>query len=155
MIEEKLKKLGLKLPSPPAPAGAYTPYVFADNLLFISGQLPWVEKKLKFTGKLGKELNLQQGKECAKICCLNALSVIKMALGDLNKIKVVVKVIGTVSSADNFYQQPLVVNGASELLLEVFGEKGKHSRAVSGVNVLPLNAPVMIEMVIDVQSTFT
>lgn len=149
--EINLKKLNIILPDPPKPAGAYLPYNISKKIIYVAGQLPWVEGSLKFTGKLGKELSLEQGYESAKICCINAMAVLKSALKNLSKVKKILKVIGTVSCSEDFFEQPKVVNGCSELLLEVFGEKGKHSRAVSGTNVLPLNAPVMIEIIAEIK----
>lgn len=148
--ELNLKKLKIILPKPPVPAGAYVSYTISKKIIYVAGQLPWVEGKLKYTGKLGKELTLEQGYECAKICCINSISVLKSAV-KLKKIKQILKVVGTVSCSEDFYEQPKVVNGCSELLLQVFGEKGRHSRAVSGTNALPLNAPLMIEIIAEIE----
>jgi len=146
-FENRIKELGLKIPKPPKPMGAYVPYVKAGKFVYIAGEKATVEDKLVYKGKLGKDLSLEEGYESARIACLNCLGSLKAAVGDLNKIEQIVKVVGYVNSADGFNQQPKVINGASELLLSIFGEKGKHARVAVGVNELPSDSPVEVEMI--------
>ncbi|PIQ25851.1 hypothetical protein COW36_22195 [bacterium (Candidatus Blackallbacteria) CG17_big_fil_post_rev_8_21_14_2_50_48_46] len=149
-ITEKLASLGLELPPAPKPVAAYIPAVLYGNLLFISGQLPLKDGKLLHTGKVGQEVSIEEAYAAARQCTLNALSVAQDVLGDLDRITQIVKVGGFVQSADGFSDQPKVINGASELLGEIFGEQGRHARAAVGVNELPLNAAVEVEFVIGV-----
>ena len=150
-IEKRLKELNYKLPEPPKPVASYIPVIKSGNLVFTAGQIALEENKLKYEGKVGQDLTLEQGYEAAKLCVLNCLSVIKDEIGDLNRIKKIVKVTGYVSSSDNFNEQPKVLNGASELLGEIFYDKGKHVRSAVGVNELPLNSAVEIEMIVEVR----
>jgi len=150
--EKKLQEMGIDLPTPPKPVASYVPTVQTGNLVFVSGQLPFVEGSLKYEGKVGGEVSLDEGYEAAKLCTINCLSVIKGEIGDLSKVKRIVKLTGYVSSAENFNKQPQVINGASDFLGEVFGKKGEHSRAAVGVNELPLNTPVEIEMIVEVDN---
>ena len=147
--EDALAKLGLSLPSVSKPVAAYVPGVRVGNLLFVSGQLPFVDGKLPKTGRLGEGVTVDEGKEMARTCVLNALAVVKAEAGDLSRVKRVVRVGAFVASANDFTQQPQVANGASELLQQVFGEAGRHARAAVGVNVLPLGAPVEVEMLVE------
>lgn len=149
MIEDKLKEMGLTLPSMPKPAGSYIPSVKIHDLVFISGQVPFVNDQLR-TGKLGKDLTTEDGYECAKICALNALSVIKSELGSLDNIHRIVKVSGYVNCVDDFTDQPKVLNGASDLFGQLFGDKGKHSRIAIGSNSLPLNSAVEIDVIFQI-----
>lgn len=146
--EAKLKELGYSLPEPPKPIASYVPSVRVGKLLFVSGVLPLINDKLLYAGKLGKEVALEQGYEAARVAALNALSIVKSSLGNLEKMKRIVKLVGYVVSAEGFIDQPKVVNGASDLLIQVFGEKGKHSRVAVGVMELPRGAPVEIEMMV-------
>jgi enamine deaminase RidA (YjgF/YER057c/UK114 family) len=148
--EESLAKLGLALPAAPKPVAAYVPSVRTGNLVFVAGQLPFVDGKLPKTGKLGAGVTLEEGQQLARTAALNALAIVKAEVGDLSKVKRVVRVGAFVASADSFTDQPKVANGASELLQQVFGDKGKHARAAVGVNVLPLDAPVEVELVVEV-----
>ena len=150
-FEAKVKELGLTLPEAPKPVAAYVPAVKVEDYVYTSGQIPFVNGELKFKGKLGKELTLEQGYEAAKVCALNCLAVIKGQIGSLDNIKQIVKVTGFVSSASGFNDQPKVINGASELLGEIFGEQGQHARAAVGVNELPVDAAVEVEMVVKVK----
>jgi enamine deaminase RidA (YjgF/YER057c/UK114 family) len=147
-VEEKLKSLGLTLPQTPKPVAAYIPAIQVNDMVYTSGQLPIVEGELKFKGKLGREISKEQGYEATKICALNALSAIKGIIGDLDRIEQVVKVVGFVASAEGFIEQPAVVNGASEFLKELFGEKGAHARSAVGMAELPLGAAVELEMIV-------
>ena len=149
-IENKIKELGLQLPEPPKPLAAYIPAKQAGNLVFTAGQLPMVNGEIILKGLLGQEIEIEPAYNAAKICTLNALSAIKGVIGDLDKIKQVVRVVGYVASVPTFTQQPAVVNGASEFLLEVFGDKGKHARSAVGMAVLPLNAAVEIELTVEI-----
>lgn len=151
-VESKLKELGLDLPEAPKPVAAYVPAVLTDGWVYTSGQIPFVNGELKFKGKVGKEMTPEQGYEAAKICCLNCLSVVKAQIGDLDKIEKIVKLTGFVSSAPGFNGQPSVINGASELLGQLFGDKGQHARAAVGVNELPLDATVEVEMIVKVKA---
>ncbi|MFQ5800865.1 MAG: RidA family protein [Candidatus Hydrothermarchaeales archaeon] len=149
--EETIKTLGMALPEPPAPIGAYLPAIRSGNLLFLSGVLPIVDGRLAFEGKLGLGLGIDEGYEAAGIACLNALAIVKKELGSLDKVKRIVKVTGYVASSPGFYDQPKVVNGASELLQKVFGNKGKHARAAVGCPSLPADSPVEVEMIVEVE----
>ncbi|MBI1820406.1 MAG: RidA family protein [Nitrospirae bacterium] len=149
-IHDKLKKMNISLPPPPIPVAAYVPAVTAGDLVFISGTLPMKEGKLLFTGKLGKDLTVEQGVECARQAALNALATLQKQIGDLSRVKQIVRLTGFVASSEGFNQQPQVLNGASLLLGELFEEKGKHARAAVGAAELPLNAPVEIELIVQI-----
>jgi enamine deaminase RidA (YjgF/YER057c/UK114 family) len=148
--EDRLAELGLSLPAVVPPVAAYVPAVRSGSLVWTSGQLPMVEGKMPATGKVGAEVDADQAKELARTCALNALAAIKAEVGDLSAVRRVVKVVGFVASAPEFTGQPGVVNGASELLGEVFGEAGRHARSAVGVVALPLDAPVEVELVVEV-----
>ncbi|MEK7432980.1 MAG: RidA family protein [Cyanobacteriota bacterium] len=147
-IENRLKELGIELPTAPTPAGSYVPAVTAGNMVFVSGQLPTVAGELKYKGKVGTDISLEDANHAAKVCIINALAVLKAHLGSLDNIEKIVRLGGFVNSSDGFTMQPKVINGASDFLFEVFGEKGQHARAAVGVNELPLNAAVEIEMTV-------
>lgn len=149
--EDKLTVLGLSLPKPPAPVGAYLRARRTGNLLFLAGQIPFVEGKVKYSGKVGGELELKEGYEAAKLCALNALSVMKAELGSLDRIVQLVRVTGFVCSAEGFTDQAKVVNGASELFGDVLGEAGGHARIAIGVASLPLGAAVELEVIAEVE----
>lgn len=146
----RIKELGITLPEVAKPAGAYVPAVQSGNLVFTAGQIPLVEGKLVATGKVGKEISVEQARDIARICALNALAAIKGVVGDLDRVKKVVKVVGFVASTADFTQQPQVVNGASELLEQILGANGIHARSAVGVAVLPLDAPVEIELIVEI-----
>ena len=148
--DERLAELGLTLPEVAAPVAAYVPAVRSGPYVYTSGQLPIVSGSLVATGKVGAEISAEQGKDLARICALNALAAVKAELGDLARIRRVVKVVGFVASAPDFTGQPGVVNGASELLGEVFGAAGKHARSAVGVASLPRNTPVEVELIVEV-----
>jgi len=148
--EERLAELGLSLPAVVPPVAAYVPAVRSGSLVWTSGQLPMVEGKMPATGKVGAEVGADEAKELARTCALNALAAIKAEVGDLSAVRRVVKVVGFVASAPEFTGQPGVVNGASELLGEVFGDAGRHARSAVGVVALPLDAPVEVELVVEV-----
>jgi enamine deaminase RidA (YjgF/YER057c/UK114 family) len=151
-IEARLLQLGFSLPDPPKPVGAYLTTRQAGDLLFLSGTTCYTPEGLLFKGRVGKELTLQDGYAAARQTMLNLLSVAKDALGNLDRVEYVIKLNGYVNSAPDFDRQPEVINGASDLLEQVFGERGKHARTSIGVNVLPGNIPVEIEMVLQVRS---
>ena len=146
---QRISDLGIVLPQVATPAGAYVPAVVSGNLVFTAGQIPLVEGKLAATGKVGKDLSAEQAREIARICALNAVAAVKSVIGDLDRVKKIVKVVGFVASDPEFSQQPAVVNGASELLEQIFGDKGIHARSAVGVAVLPLNAPVEVELIVE------
>jgi enamine deaminase RidA (YjgF/YER057c/UK114 family) len=148
-VESRLAELGLELPEVATPAGAYVPAVISGNLVFTAGQIPLVDGKLMAEGRLGAEISAEEGKDIAQRCALNAIAAVKSALGDLERVKKVVKVVGFVASNPEFTAQPGVVNGASELLQAAFGDKGIHARSAVGVAVLPLNSPVEVELVVE------
>jgi enamine deaminase RidA (YjgF/YER057c/UK114 family) len=150
-VNEKMKELGIVLPEAPAPGGIYTPArEFGDRYVYSSGCGPQVNGVPVYTGKVGSDLTLEQGQEAARACMMNVLSVVKRQVGDLSCIKSVVKVLAFVASADDFYSQPSVVNGGSQLLVDIFGEEaGKGARSAIGVNVLPGNIPVEIEVLFE------
>ena len=148
--EEKLTSLGLKLPEAPKPVATYVPAVQAGNLLFLSGVLPMRNGQLAFTGKLGRDLTVSEGVEAAKVAILNALAIAKQELGSLDRITRVVKVVGHVASADGFAEQPQVLNGASDLLVAIFGDAGRHARVATGAAELPRGAAVEIEVILAV-----
>ena len=148
-IENKLKELGIVLNEPPKPLGSYKPAVISGNLLFVSGQLPLKDGKLLFEGKVDADISLEQAIGASRQCAINSLSIIKSEVGDLNKVEKIVKLTGYVASSDGFYDQANVVNGASDLYYEVFGDKGVHARAAVGVYELPINSPVEVEVVVE------
>ena len=147
-IEQKIKELGFELPVAPTPAGSYVPAKINGSLVFTAGQLPLVDGQLMETGKLGKDLEAERGYELAQRCALNALAAIKGVIGDLDRITDVVKVVGFVASTPDFTKQPAVINGASELLMKIFGDSGIHARSAVGVPVLPLDSPVEVELIV-------
>ena len=150
-IEKKLKELNIKLPNAPEPVGAYVAFKKIDKLLFISGQLPIDLDGKMIKGKIGKDLTLEDGQKASKLCAINIISQAKKAMnGDLNKIKNCIKITGFVNSIDTFIDQPKVINPASEILSEVFGDKGKHARAAVSTNSLPLGAAVEIDAILEI-----
>jgi enamine deaminase RidA (YjgF/YER057c/UK114 family) len=149
-IENKLKALGIELPNPPTPAANYIGYVRVGNLLFIGGNIGRINGAIKYRGKVGAEINVEQAYDAARNCGLNHLAIMKSALGDLDKVARIVKVIGYVNVAPGFIDMPRVVNGESDLLVEVFGENGRHTRAAIGVASLSQDAPVENEITVQV-----
>lgn len=146
--EEKVEELGFKVPKAAIPVANYAPGVVDGNLLYISGQLPMVEGKLKYQGKLGVNCSVEDGYEAARICALNGLGVIKALAGDLDRVEKIVKITGFVNSMSDFTDQPKVVNGASDLLGQVFGDAGVHARSAVGAAALPLGACCEVEMIV-------
>ena len=149
-VEARLTELGLTLPAVAAPVAAYVPAVRSGSLVWTSGQLPFADGEIAHTGKVGAGIEPDEAKQLARICALNALAAVRQEIGDLDSIRRVVKVVGYVASAPSFFGQPGVVNGASELLGEVFGDAGRHARSAVGVAALPLDAPVEVEVVVEV-----
>ena len=150
MINEKIESLGIKLPSPPTPAGSYVPVVRTGNLLFVSGQIPMEDGKVIYTGKVS-DGNLETAQKSARMCAVNILAQLKRELGDLDRITKIVRLSGFVNSEPGFSQQPKVINSASDLFFEIFGEKGKHSRIAVGVASLPLNSMTEIDAVVETE----
>ena len=150
-IEERLRQMGLKLPEIPNPMANYVPAVKTGNLLFVSGHGPQKDIGRLSTGKVGSDLTMQEGYEAARNTALCLLSTIKNAIGELDKVKRVVKLVGFVNCSEDFTDQPKVVNGASDLFVEVFGERGKHARAAVGMYQLPSGIPVEIEVIVEVE----
>ena len=148
MIEEKLKTLGITLPNPPTPAGSYVPAIKTGNLLFISGQIPMEDGKVVFTGKVTNE-NIETAKKSAKMCAINLLAQMKRELGSLDKVTKIVRISGFINSDPEFYQHPKIINAASDLFFEIFGDKGKHSRIAVGVACLPLNVMTEIDAIVE------
>ncbi|MGG0511210.1 RidA family protein [Priestia megaterium] len=151
VVEKKLEELGVVLPPQAKPKFVYVPAKRTGNLVYTSGMDCRVNGELIYEGKLGKDLTIEQGKEAAKQCIINALTAIKAEIGDLDKIKEVVKMLAFVNSAPGFADQPYVINGASEFLEEVLGEKGKHARSAIGTSDLPFHTPVEIELIVEVK----
>ena len=149
MIEDRLKELSIKIPTPPKPAGSYIPVVTTNNLAFVSGQIPMKEGKVVFEGKVPKEQSLDSAREAAKICIINGLAQLKANLGSLDKITKFVRISGFVNSNSDFTEQPKIINAASDLLVEIFGVMAKHSRIAVGVTSLPLNSTVEIDMIVE------
>ena len=150
MVEEILKEKGLEIPEAPKPLAAYIPVTKVGNLIFTAGQIPLKNGKLIYEGKVGKDLPVETARKAAELCLLNGLSVIKSVTGSLENIKKIVKATVFVNSAEGFTDQAKVANGASELLVELFGEKGKHVRSAVGVNELPINSAVELELIVEV-----
>ena len=149
MIDNVLSSMGITLPTPPAPAGSYVPVVISGKLAFVSGQIPLEAGKVLFKGQVGKDLTVEQGQEAARLCVINALAQLKASLGELDAISRVVKVTGYVNCEPSFADHPSVVNGASDLLVKIFGEKGKHARAAVGMSSLPLGSAVEVELIVE------
>jgi len=150
-IEKKLEQMGYLLPAMPQPIAAYVPYRKTGNLIYISGQDCKVDGQLKYKGKVGKDVTEEEAYEASRIAAINLLSILKEAIGDLDKVIKIVNLHGFVNSAPGFVRQPAVINGASEFLIELFGERGKHSRCALAANELPFNTPVEIEMIVEVE----
>jgi enamine deaminase RidA (YjgF/YER057c/UK114 family) len=149
--EARLRKLGITLPLAPAPVANYVPAVRSGNLLFLSGHVPLEDGKPVYQGKLGRDLSVEEGYQCARLVGLKLLASARAALGSLDKVRRVVKVLGMVASAEGFTDQPKVLNGCSDLMVEIFGEAGRHARSAVGMAELPLGVPVEIEMVLEVE----
>lgn len=145
-IEDRLKELGITLPTPPAAVAAYAPWIRTGDQVITSGQLPWQDGKMAFTGKLGEAVDEDQGYQAARICAINAIAQLRAAVGDLERIRQIVRLEGNVHSAPGFRAHPQVLNGASDLMNEVFGSRGRHTRTALGINEMPLDAPVQLSV---------
>lgn len=150
-FEDKLKELGLTVPDVAKPVAAYVPAVRCGDHVYTSGQIPLVKGEVKYKGKLGQELTVEDGYEAAKICALNCLAAVKSVAGSLDNVEKIIKIVGFVNSAAGFTDQPKVVNGASELVGKVFGAAGEHARSAVGVSELPLGVAVEVEMIVKVK----
>lgn len=150
IVEKKLAELGIVLPEAPAPVATYVAFKISGNMLHISGQGPMVNGRMMYTGKLGKSLGIEEGYQSARLCALNLLAQMKKAVGDLDKIKQIVRVTGYVASADSFTEQPKVINGAIDLLAQVFGPAGIPARCAVGVNVLPFDTPTEVDLIAEI-----
>ena len=150
--EEKLADLEITLPEAPAAVANYVPWIQTGNLLMTSGQLPWIDGKIQYAGKCGADLSVEEGYEAARLCAINAIAQLKAAIGDLSKISKIVRLEGNVHSATGFQGQPQVLNGASDLIFAVFGERGRHTRTALGINEMPLNAAVQLSLFAEVES---
>ena len=149
-VEKKLNELKIELPNAPDPVGAYVAYKKVGNLLFISGQLPISKNGEMIKGKIGKNFSIEDGQKASKLCVINILAQLKKALnGDINKVKNCIKITGYVNSSDDFHEQPKVINGASDLIKNVFGESGSHARAAVSTNSLPLGVAVEIDAIFE------
>jgi enamine deaminase RidA (YjgF/YER057c/UK114 family) len=151
-IEEKLTQMGLTLPTPAAPAGNYVGAVRVGNLLFVSGHGPRRQGESYITGKVGRDLTTEQAYEVAKIVMLNCLASVKREIGDLDRVKRIVKLLGMVNCTEDFTEQPKVINGASDLLVTLYGDAGRHARSAVGMQQLPMSIPVEIEMIVEVEA---
>lgn len=149
-VEQKLIQLGITLPAPPKPVATYVPAVQAGDLLFLSGVIPFRNGKLTVEGKLGRDLTVEQGYEAARVALLNALAIVRSEIGTLDRVRKVVRLVGHVASAEGFVQQPAVVNGASDLLVRIFDDAGRHARVAIGAAELPLNSPIELELILQI-----
>ncbi len=147
-IDQRLSELGIKLPDTTAPAGNYVPYVVENNHLWISGQVPFWDGRVKYRGKVGSEVSMDDAIMSARICGLNIIALTKKALGDLNRVERVIKLNGFVNTASDFTDHPVVINGASDLMVDVFGELGRHARIAVGASSLPLNSTTEVDALI-------
>ena len=154
MIEEKILSLGIKLPDAPKSAGSYVQILITGNLVFVSGQIPVepgsIPMQIKFKGKVGRDISVEEGQEAAKLCTINALAQLKSTLGSLDKIRRFIKVSGFVNCDPSFRNHPQVINGASDFIVQLFGEKGRHSRSTIGASSLPLDSAVEIEFIVEI-----
>ncbi|PIF43270.1 enamine deaminase RidA (YjgF/YER057c/UK114 family) [Chryseobacterium sp. 52] len=154
-IEEQLKRKGIILPSSLKGVGNYASWVISQKTVYTSGQLPWKDGQygtLAYTGKIGSDLSIEEGYECARICALNAIIQLKDATGDLDRVKRIIRIDGHIQAAENFLQHSDVLNGASDLINEIFEEKGYHTRSAVGIYQAPLNAPVLIYLIAELES---
>lgn len=154
MIEEKILALGIELPNAPPSAGSYVQVAITGNLVFVSGQIPVepgsIPMQVKYKGKVGKDISLEEGQEAARLCMINALAQLKSTLGSLEKIRKFVKVSGFVNCDASFSNHPQIINGASDFIVQLFGEKGRHSRSAIGASSLPLDSAVEIEFIVEI-----
>jgi len=151
--EERIRKLGIEIPEAPKPVAEYLPAKRIERLVFCSGQGPVIEGKIIHKGKLGAEKTIEEGYEAAKICVLNCLSAAKELIGTLNQVDEIIKVTGFVNSSPDFFDQPKVINGASDVLVKIFGDKGRHARCAIGTSILPGNISVEVELILSLRET--
>ncbi len=151
VIEERLDSLNIVLPMPPKSVGSYVPVVITGNLAFVSGQIPIKDGQVKYIGKITKDVSIEEAQKAAKLCIINALAQLKNELGNLDEISRIVRVSGFVNSSPEFTEHPKVINAASDLLYEIFGDKGLHSRIATGVSSLPLNSCVEIDLIVEIK----
>ena len=151
-VEEKLKEMGIDLPIPPTPVANYVPAVRAGNLIFLSGHGPVKSDGSMILGRVGADLNLEEGYQAARQVALALMASLRKEIGDLDRVKRVVKLLGMVNCTDDFTDQPKVINGASDFFVELFGDKGKHARSAVGMNSLPGNIPVEVEMIVELEN---
>ena len=152
MIEKRLKELGIIIPNAPKPAGSYIPVVLSGKLAFVSGQIPIKDGQVIYQGKVGTAQSIDDAQEAAKLCIINGLAQIESYCGTLDNLEKIIKISGFVNSTKDFTEHPKVINAASDLLMKIFGEKGRHSRIAVGVTSLPLNATVEIDMVVEISN---
>ncbi len=150
-VDAVLNALGIELPTPPKPVASYVPAVLVGDVLYLSGMLPFRDGQVIITGKLGEDVTVERGAEAAKLAVLNALAVVRQELGSLDRVQRIVRVVGHVASGAGFVQQPAVINGASDLLVQIFGDHGRHSRVALGAAELPLRAAVELELLVQVK----
>ena len=150
MIEKRLKELGIIIPNAPKPAGSYIPVVLTGKLAFVSGQIPIKDGQIVYQGKVGTTQSIDNAQEAAKLCIINGLAQIETYCGTLDNLEKIIKISGFVNSTKDFTEHPKVINAASDLLMKIFGEKGRHSRIAIGVSSLPLNATVEIDMIVEI-----
>ena len=150
MIEKRLKELGIIIPNAPKPAGSYLPVVLSGKLAFVSGQIPIKDGQVIYQGKVGTAQSIDDAQEAAKLCIINGLAQIESYCGTLDNLEKIIKISGFVNSTKDFTEHPKVINAASDLLMKIFGEKGRHSRIAIGVSSLPLNATVEIDMIVEI-----
>ncbi len=150
-VDARLKELGITIPEAAAPAANYVPYTISGNQVFVSGQVPFVDGKIQYRGKVGKDFTTDEAADCARVCALNILAQVKAACdGDLDRVVRCVKLGGFVNCIDGFAEQPKVINGASDLMVDVLGDKGRHARFAVGTNALPLNVAVEIDAIFEI-----
>jgi len=150
MIDERLASLNITLPSPPKPAGSYVPVIIADKLAFVSGQIPIKDGKVVYVGKVSEDVTIEDAQKAARLCIINALAHLKTELKSLDRISKIVRVSGYVNSSSDFTEQPKIINSASDLLFEIFGQRGQHTRIAIGVSSLPFNSVVEIDLVAEI-----
>ena len=152
IFEENIKKLDLKIPDLPSPLANYVPYKVSDNTVYVSGQGPVIDGKIIYSGKVGNEISQEEGVKAAELCCINIIAALKSSInGDWNRLDTFLKLGGFVNSDNDFSDQPKIINGASDLLVNIFGDKGRHSRFAVGSNALPLNISVEIDAIIKIK----
>ena len=152
IFEENIKKLDLKIPDLPSPLANYVPYKVSDNTVYVSGQGPVIDGKIIYSGKVGNEISQEEGVKAAELCCINIIAALKKSInGDWNRLDSFLKLGGFVNCNNNFYDQPKIINGASDLLVKIFGDQGRHARFAVGSNTLPMNISVEIDAIIKIK----